>query len=324
MGILINDPSFELELTGVGYWQLVGSPEFLATGSAYEGANVLSHQTLTDLFGGTSGTWGQQFFVPANEVNEPRVLRFWARPTVLVNESGWSYKVAVRTNAQFPPQGGTATSITIDAGSVVLDEWVEYSIEWTPTTTSYTLFVSASYGGAGSPISNLVFEFDSVTIYTVAEESILAKRRTILEAAKTTLSGITVANGYPVEVNDVFLGYREPQNVDNWPAIGLVYAEETKNTREMHRKQCVLRLHSIIYAEGDATYDGAYQCDLIAEAVEIILETKQSGAWLGLGYIEDLSIVRIDAFEVPEAVSRGRRVWNVEVQVTYHYDRLDP
>jgi len=174
----------------------------------------------------------------------------------------------------------------------------------------------------GSPSSAVWFADDALV-----EPDVAVRRREIKDALLATLAGITVANGYQIEVRHVTGENENPKSGGvPLPMIRVLWSGQEEKFLgdsgpfpvEMHRKGSVCPFSIACYAMSEADAD-----ELVGH-VEQILETQSGSQFIGLGYVRD---VVVDAILDPELAGEQASDYFARfarVTVSYKHTRGQP
>ncbi|MDX1388944.1 MAG: hypothetical protein R3344_07120 [Acidobacteriota bacterium] len=145
-----------------------------------------------------------------------------------------------------------------------------------------------------------------------------SKRKAIKSAIVSQLGNISVANGYNTDVGEIVDKDTDIRGVNAFPAIQVTYGREDKAQNELHRKRGMIEFDiKVICKKPDA--DDA--CDDLAADIENNLETKVGNLHLGLGYVDEVELLEIDARGNSDEIDRSVRIWYLLVRVTYRHAR---
>ena len=209
---------------------------------------------------------------------------------------------------------------------VTADEWQQYAAtEIVPheVTRKYYVRTETSWD-SDLHVGTATFHVDDWVLLLTAEDVEVAKRRDIKDAVEALLAGITTANGFQQDVGEVLGELKRPDAITSWPALQCIYGDERRQHGELHRKFGTLQIHILVYTRDTETKNAAEVSDDLANDVEIRLETQSGAQFLGLGYVEQVTVSEIAPFEAGDAVEQNWRVAIVTVDVKYRYDRLAP
>ncbi len=274
------------------------------------------------------GRFGQQFSMPDLDA---RRLRYSWRIDELQNR--WQARVALYDSGPVEgPNTGQRYLNQILVTDGLTPEGVytaEESGLITPAGTDLTLvvYMVERFTEQGPPLpasSTVAFNFDSWSYMTDEEFAMAVKRQEIRDGAVTELEKMTVANGHAVELVAVGTEYVRRDNIVGMPAAQVLYGDEEREHAEMHRKRGFLELHIVYWAQDTSALTAEQQLDEMVASGETLLETQTGAQWLGLGYIDQVTIDGVRPFEAEADATRGFRSFVMDLTVVYRYDRLDP
>jgi len=142
-----------------------------------------------------------------------------------------------------------------------------------------------------------------------------SQRETILKALKTCLEGITAANGYAIEVEEVRRGIHFEDNMPNRPALGYSNIKATRVNGAFGQSQRTLTV--LIYGYVDVQPDGYDNLDDLMQAVEQRLMTPAAWAYRGDTEIKDYTIYE-------GGVHDQLGYFDMEVEIQYLHDLASP
>ena len=306
----ISDPSYELGLA----WTYTGQGERQDQGAiAYAGSWVGRLRMLRGL--GTINSTIEQADLALPNVRGRR-LRFWHRTRVNPGDKGFKLRVSLKR--------GAATLYTTDLAAGT-DVWVEHesALVVPPATDGVSVRLETVYTLGGVPVGVAEWWVDGFEFFDPLEVDVAAKRKAIRAAMVSNLENVTVLNGYSTDIGEVTDRYKEIRDVDIFPTIQVVAVSEEKDgvRSALHRRVGVITFVCVVICEGPGADDA---CEDIAGDIEKELETQDSAQFLGLGYVDNVKVVRIDPAQPTKAVSREVRVWLVWVEVKYTHARTQP
>jgi hypothetical protein len=159
----------------------------------------------------------------------------------------------------------------------------------------------------------------------VVEDEDMTKRREIREALFARIGTVSTANGYTVDLGEVVMGpTRIPDGVGAWPHVSLRHGEEAKTISTLGRKSSVLTFYAGVACKRTDTADPDDQADDACGEIEKAVELFANGAWLGLGYVQNVFVVGIDPEELTPEVARDMAAWVMTIEVTYVHNRRQP
>jgi len=133
----------------------------------------------------------------------------------------------------------------------------------------------------------------------------VSKRREILAAIDTALSGIATASGDNYDVDSVRYGVRDPGRINAFPAIDFFAEDEDGFEYQPDgTAEATLEVTVAGYLRGVAS-DDAYIAEDLAEDIVRVIHANHT---LGLTGVADVSLVRrsvdpnLDASEMPRVV----------------------
>jgi len=301
MSNLVSDPGFELGLA----WTYQGGAARTTVGER-------------------TGAWCAR--IPGQAVGQFG-FGMISQPLMLI--PGATYAVSIWLDSQ--SSQGRALVCSIDPGNGTLATLGTDTLQ----TPGYRLWEVGEFtavgptglfrlgAAAGSP-SAAVWFVDDVLV-----EAVLAvKRAEIKDGFLATLRGITIANGYSMDVRSVEGRKLTPQELGvASPFIRCVWAgEEAKWLGdngpfpvEMHRKGSICPFAIACYSKVSEE-----EADELAGHVETILETQVDGQFIGLAYVRDIVV---DAIHTPELAAEQRTdyfVRYVRATASYKHTRGQP
>ena len=141
----------------------------------------------------------------------------------------------------------------------------------------------------------------------------VSNRRDVLNSLKSALESISTARGYQSDVQEVRRGVYSYEQMLSRPALCFFNTSATTEVFSMSGKS-ERTLDITIRGYVDITEDGNYDpLDKLIADVEKLLMTPDEWAWQGWTQVKNLRI-----FEGLLADNVG--VFEMDVQVTYHYD----
>ena len=275
------------------------------------------------------GRFGQRFSVP--DLAGRRLRYSWR-----LDDSKDRWEAGVRLfDGDQPVEGPNSNQlylkqiVTVDGVEPEGVYNAEASALITPAGTDLTLVVYLTERFTElippAPVTSFaIFNFDSWSYMTDEEFAMAVKRRDIRDGAVTELEKMTTANGHAVELVAVGTEYQRRDKIVGMPAAQVLYGDEEREHAEMHRKKGFLELHVVFWAQDTSALSAESQLDEMVASGETLLETQTGAQWLGLGYIDQVTIDGIRPFEAEEDATRGFRSYVMDVTVVYRYDRLDP
>lgn len=254
---------------------------------------------------------------------EPRYLEFWVLGKPLTPRPVGSTVLRVQL---FEDTWGVLTA-TNRTGTVLYQTYVGFEYYWQRITSPWltiqepkvALIVEGwnlSNPGPPYPATSAHWITDAYGLYKEASEE-MTKRQEIRDNAVAALETISALTGR------VRTEVRRPDKIEGYPEAHVLYGDEDRSHNEMHRKKGRLRLHIFLWAR-DAATSAENQLDELVADVEQKLEAQTLGSWLSLSYIEQVSVVGVIPFEVDSDAQGGVRVYRVDVQIDYRYNRLSP
>lgn len=338
----INDPSFELGLTGAGNWESGARSSRGTTVTAFDGVwvhNVEKDQTP----GAADGRFGQRVTLPFFTEELEWHLSWWMRVTAagLADIEGVYALIQVFLLHVIPSGGGNLplTDLNVRVNLVDLSgyvsfpaappntlvppgPWRQFSIDFIPRSREITILCASVYDGTTPGFDA---RYDSTTEYdSFALAQPNAFRVRIREALVARLKTIAVANGYSIDIGDVFDEKKSRRDVRAFPAIMVGFGVEEKEQTAMHTKGSVLKFPLLLSCEGPTADE---QCDDVAADIEKVLETLVQpfsfirGTFLSLSFIDDLTVTTVDRMEEKGAMALGVMQAMIEVQVVYRHPR---
>lgn len=176
------------------------------------------------------------------------------------------------------------------------------------------------------PISSMVkVLFDAWAFNTDDEQDVAIKRQEIRDAVVTAIQRVTMVNGHSLDVGEVGTTYQRKDKIVDWPAVQVVYGEEERAHNELHRKRSELLLHAVCWCKGQGdTFTPEQEADELSAAVEQEVELHTGGQYLGLGYVDNVTLEGISPFETDEDMTGGTRLYILDIRVVYRYERGSP
>jgi len=141
-----------------------------------------------------------------------------------------------------------------------------------------------------------------------------SQRETILKALKTCLEGITLANGYAIEVKEVRRGIHFEDDMPNRPALGFTNTKSERGEGQGWSKRI---LTILIYGYVDIQPGDNDNLDDLLQAVEQRLQTTAAWAYQGWTNIKDYTTYEGGAHD-------RLGYFDMEITITYFHDWASP
>lgn len=254
----------------------------------------------------------------------PRRLRFYYKLVGSMSNVG-RMSIDVyndHTNIQIPNVGSLIYHKIFFADNPV-PSWTEFEsgLISPPSHGRMTIIAVTSYPGpTNMEIANCSWYLDTWSFLTDLEDEDMTKRQEIRDAVVTTIESVTS----PISLTGrVRTELQREDKIESFPEVHVLYGEENRRHNEMHRKKSDLYLNVLVWARKAAT-SAEQQLDELTGAVETKLEAQTGGQWLGLGYVDNVTVEDILPFELDSKSMGDVRIYRVDVRVTYRYNRLSP
>ncbi|MEE8473564.1 MAG: hypothetical protein V3S82_10395 [Dehalococcoidia bacterium] len=326
----ITDGGFEFQSSA---WVLADAGSFFVNdpARAREGSWCLESGGRWNGFTGAYAYlgWFQQQFT-TSIARQPRRLRYSIRREIPTSDF-WHTSVLL-FDGHYPPEGPHLNQIYLKAfprlfGTPEVYQDIVSDII-VPAGTELTLVVRNTYQPPPGPTELVPIHantFDRMIYASDDELDALTKRQEIRDAMVTSIQGVTIANGHALDVGEVVTEYRRKDKIVDWPAVQVIYGEEDRAHHELHRKRAELLIHAVCWCKGVGdTFTPEQEADELAAAVETRVETHAGGQYLGLGYVDNVTVEGISPFEADTDMTGGTRLYILDIRVVYRYERGAP
>jgi hypothetical protein len=147
-------------------------------------------------------------------------------------------------------------------------------------------------------------------------------REKILENLKTTLEGITVANGYNFDFTSgtIQRWSMHGNSLVNLPAVVLSCGDESEQSAPYPLEECALSVYLdcfFVSDEDEATSTDTYLNRLQGDIKKAVLADHTRG-----GHAVDTNVLGTTPFETTEGQHYAGII--VEIEIKYRHQRLDP